>query len=292
MWSFKIAGERSRNLFISSLLILGLSILSPAQLGATAENHSDKSCCHESARSLDAQELIRKSREFRLLADEIHSSTAGLREDARILLAQAKKANGSLDKLKGRVQEQATASSGAHKLNAQQYASDAKEYSFRLKEFQNHARMYNAHLAEYEKELQRLQAANQSLQASCSQYADHVQRFHVPGIRPPHVCVAMEWEIRAAATAASKLADDQKRTQSAELALAQQEAKLSAAAKERANLEVQLLQKANVNELEQSQGRMLLKEYNELEREYRIIDSAGKRLGVTGKRLDVKEKAK
>lgn len=283
MLLFRIAGEGSCNIFRTSIFILGLSILGPAGARATSDNQTDGSCCVESARALDAQEVIRKSREFRMLADQMHASTASIREDARMLLAQAKKAGVTLDKLKGRVQEQASASSGPHKLNAQQYASDVKEYSFRLKEFQNHARMYNAHLAEYEKELHRLQAANQSLQASCSQYADHVQRFHVPGIRPPHVCVAMEWEIRAAATAASKLADDQKRTQSAELALAQQEAKLSAAARERANLEVQLLQKANVNELEQSQGRMLLKEYNELEREYRIIDSARKRLGVTEK---------
>lgn len=242
---------------------------------------SDATVCDQHARCLDAQEVIEKARRFRSLFDVLHAQTLKLNEESKVLLADAKKAQTGSKKLQGRVQDQGVAT-GPHKLNAQQYASDVKQYSLRLKEFHNHAKLYNAHLAEYEKELQQLQAANQSLQASCSQYADHVKRFHVPGIRPPHVCVVMEWEQRAIDASAKRLVDDQRKTQSAEAALAQQEAKLSQAARERAAMERQLLQTANVNDLEQGQGRMLLKEYEELEREYRIIDSARKRLGLNG----------
>ena len=280
--------------------LLGVAAECPIGAGGTQQSAGGEgaepessSCCTpgsatssenlDSARCRDAREIIQKSQRFRILAGDYHERSLQLNKDATILIAQAKKAESAARKLQGSVREQGAAS-GPHKLNAQQYAIDVKQYSLRVKEFQNHAKLYNAHLAEYDRELQKLQAANQSLRASCSQYADHVTRFHVPGIQPPHVCVAMEWEIRAAAGAAKQLAADQQSTANSERALAQQEARLSAAAKDRSKIELQLLQKANVNDLEQSQGRMLLKEYTELEREYRMIDSARNRLGIKDKK--------
>lgn len=223
-----------------------------------------------SQRCQDAGAVRELGLKFRDAESRLHELSQRNLLQAKLLIADARKIADKTTPLKGNVRE----TGRAYKLDAKQHSIDLKAYSLKLQEFQKHSQLYNAHLADYEKQLQAAQAANKSLQASCSHYADHVQRFHVPGIRPPHVCVQMEWEQRATEGAAKRLLVDQKKTAEAEKLLAKQESSLQQAAQERLSLQKTLLEKANLDELEQTKGRLLLQEYEELEREYRFINLA------------------
>lgn len=224
----------------------------------------------ESERCQQARRLINEARQFKQQANDYHSSVAKQVFEAKQLIAQAQKLEKSSKKLHATIQENA-------KIGAP-FTLGAKQYNLHLSEFQNHSKLYNAHLEEYEKALLKAQAAAGQLKSTCREYADHVQKYHIPGVRPPHVCVQLQWEQSDMQRAALGFRQDQVKSQQTEAALRKQESQLVQAAHERAELEARLLQKANIDELERTQGVMLLKEYQQIEREYRMLQQEKKSL--------------
>lgn len=218
---------------------------------------------HDATREESAHHIIYQAQEFKRQAAAYHEAVKVQSKEATILLAQSKKLESSSKKLRAGIKENATLT--------HPFSLDANQYNLHLNEFHNHSKLYNAHLADYEKELLKAQAAEGQLKSSCQEFADHVQKFHIPGVRPPHVCVQMQWESKDMQKAARGFVNDQSKSQQTELALAKQESKLADAAHERAALEAKLLQKANIDELERTQGAMLLKEYQQIEREFRML---------------------
>ena len=218
---------------------------------------------HNSTREESAHQFIKQAKEFKRQATEYHDLVETQTREAKLLIAQSKKLESSSKKLRAGVKEDAAL--------LRPFSLDTKQYSLHLQEFQDHSKIYNAHLADYEKELLKAQAAEGQLKSSCKEFADHVQKFHIPGVRPPHVCVQMQWESKDMQKVARGFVQDQAKSQEAEAALAKQESKLADAAQERAALEAKLLQKANIDELERTQGTMLLKEYQQIEREFRML---------------------
>jgi hypothetical protein len=225
---------------------------------------------HDSAREESAHHFINQAKEFKRQASEYHALVEIQTREAKHLIAQSKKLESSSKKLRAGVKEDAAL--------LRPFSLDTKQYNLHLQEFQDHSKIYNAHLADYEKELLKAQAAEGQLKSSCKEFADHVQKFHIPGVRPPHVCVQMQWESKDMQKVARGFVQDQAKSHEAEAALAKQESKLADAAHERAALEAKLLQKANIDELERTQGAMLLKEYQQIEREFRMLQQEKKSL--------------
>ncbi len=217
----------------------------------------------EDKRRMQAESLIQQAKELKKNVAEYHDAVEAQSKDAQKLGAQAAKLNSSARKLNARIQQRVDLD-----LRLQ---SGASKYNLHLNEFSQHAKLYNAHLIDYEKQVLKAQAAAGQLKANCSQYADHAQSYHIPGVRPPHICVQLQYEQRELQKAARGFQADQLKSQQAEAALAGKEAQLAQAAKERVELQNRLLEKADLDELERTQGAMLLKEYQQVEREYRLL---------------------
>lgn len=222
------------------------------------------------ARIEDAEHFIEQAKQFKLNAAEYHATVIAQSKDASELSVQAKKLSNSSRKLNARIQTNAE-SDPLFKLNTRQF-------NLHTSEFQEHAKLYNGHLADYEKDVLKAQATAGQLRSSCQHYADHVQKYHIPSLRPPHVCVQLQWENKDMQRVARGFKEDQLKSQQAEAALSKQESELAQAAHERATLEAKLLQKSNLDELERTQGAMLLKEYEQIEREYRMLQQEKKRI--------------
>ncbi len=222
-----------------------------------------------SEREADARRLIKLAEDFKLKAARYHNGVSKQEKTAGKLSASAEKLNAQSKKLNAHIR---------HNVRTTNYATALKLYKDHIAEFQSHLRLYNAHLEDYEKQLLEAQASESNLRSSCKEYADHVQKYHIPGVRAPHVCVQMEWENKDMQRVASNFREDQQRSKKAELNLAMQESKLLDAQKERLALERKLLQKASFADLERTQGSMLLKEYQQIEREYRMLESERKSL--------------
>lgn len=225
-------------------------------------------CCGE--REENASKLIEQAEEFRLNASLYHKLSVAQNKKASELSVRASRLTAGARKLNASIEERV-------KLGLPK-KSDLNSYKQHLLEFQEHARLYNVHLSDYERQLAKAEAASRQLRAGCSQYADHVQKYHIPGVRPPHICVQLQWEEKEMQKAARNFQQDQLKTQKAEAALAKQEAELSQAIKERHDLENKLLQKSEIDLLERTQGLMLLKEFQAVEREYRLLEQEKKRI--------------
>ncbi len=241
-------------------------------VSANSQGERSTSGCDESARICQAERLIAQAKDFKLQAAKFHGAAQAQSGEAKRLSASAEKLNKSTKKLNASVRE--NVKGGSFKLGT-------KQYELHLDEFEKHSKLYNAHLADYEKQLHQLQITNGQLESSCKEFADHVQKYHIPGLRPPHVCLQLQWEQKDMQRAVRGYQEDQVKVQKAEAALADQEAKLAQAAREHADLESKLLQKANLDELERTQGFMLLKEYQQIEREYRMLQQEKKSTTTT-----------
>lgn len=262
-----------RHNYIFSFAML-LSVVAGSPLAAQAEGSdcSEEGTC-DPERIAQAERLIAQAREFKKEAYRYHDAASNQTKTAKQLLLAAKNLDKNTRKLNAKIEQKATI--GAPKLNS-------REFELHLNEFKKHSGMYNAHLADYEKEVQKLQASQGQLRASCTEYADHEKRYHIPGLRPPHICLQLKWEQADMQKVVRGYQEDQVKVQKAETALADQEAKLAQAAREHAELESKMLKQAEFDELERTKGIMLLKEYQQIEREYRLLESEKKSLGRLG----------
>lgn len=224
-------------------------------------------CVDMAERCRDAQQIIDKAQELKHEFESYHRLESEHARQRSVLLAQAKKLTEKSKKLEAKVSVQ---SSGVR--------VDSAAYKAHLADFEQHTKLYNAHLAEYEKQLQAAISAGGKLQASCQQYADHVYEYHVPGVRPPHVCVQLQQSERDMQGYARRFVQDQDRSRQGELKLADQESALKDAVSERSALEAKILRKANIAQIEQTQGAMVLAEFGALAREYNSLAAEAKRL--------------
>lgn len=255
--------------FVGVLLVIPVTLVLVALY--SLESRAEEPSSQES-RASNAQSVVKRAQQFKENAAHYHALSAEQMGRARDLSAQAGRLNAKAKSLNAHIQQNVdTGKSGF--INSAQYQSH-------LVDFQKHAHLYNAHLADYEKQLLQAQTSEGQLQSACRQYADHVARYHVPGAKPPHVCVQLQQETKEMQQAANRFREDQDRTRTVEIQLAQQESKLQDAARQRQALERKLLQQAGVAEVEQGVGLMVLREYQELEREYRILQTEKERLGL------------
>lgn len=256
---FANQAKNNLNLFASLLLVMlisyGLTFFTPV--------FAEPDCTPDPERVQEAEKLIAQAQDFKLKAAKFHGTVEGQTDGAKKLTGAANKLEKNTRKLNASIRESV-------KLGSP-FVLGTKQYELHLDEFRKHSKMYNAHLADYEKQLHQIQITNGQLQSSCKEYADHAQRYHIPGLRPPHVCLQLQWEQKDIQRTVKGYQEDQVKVQKAEAALAQQESKLTQARKEHAELESKLLAKANLDELERTQGFMLLKEYDQIEREYRLL---------------------
>lgn len=234
--------------------------------GESEESHEAASC----ARAESARQLIENARIYKRKAFELQEAIAESQLKGKRLIAQAKKLSGKLRKLDGKVEESTQTGQPLH--------GDLKQYELHLKEFQDHAKLYNGHLTDYESQVHKIEAQAGELKTNCSQYADHINKFHIPGVRAPHICVQLQWEEKDMQRAAREFQSFAQKAARVEAALARQESQLAAAAKRRAELENKLLYQAELDELERSKGVLLLKEYEAIQREYRNLQAEHKRL--------------
>ncbi|MBX9687816.1 MAG: hypothetical protein K2X27_14010, partial [Candidatus Obscuribacterales bacterium] len=240
----------------AALALLGLTIFLCNPLFAQSQQMV------EPERLREAESFIEKAKEFKADAAEFHAYVLAQQAEAQKLEKQAFKLKAVSAKLNARIQKQdAVLSIGDY----------GKQYKAHLAEFQEHSRLYAAHLQEYEKQAARLQENAGDLQTSCKEYADHARKYHIPGLRPPHVCLQMQWQNQDMLKVARGYQEEQTKAAKVESKLAAEEAALAEALKERHTLENKLLQKADFEQFERTQGIMLLREYQQIEREYRNL---------------------
>ena len=256
-------------------LLLVLSVCSAGWLSeASAQDSASTSAagCGDVERCRQAEHLIAQAKEIKREVRRYHLVSARQSAEAQKLLIAAKQLDKGARKLNAGIQENVSRSSMPK--------SSARQFDLHLNEFKKHSSLYNAHLAEYEKELGKLQGLQAQLRSSCQEYADHQTRYHIPGLRPPHICLQLQWEQSDMQKVVKGYQEDQQKAQKAETALAAQEARLAQAAHERAELETKMLRQSEFDELERTKGFMLLKEYQQIEREYRLLESERKSLGA------------
>lgn len=255
-----------------------LAIADPPGKRAQHDAQQQRDCSEHASSHVDperieqAARLIAQAKDFKLQASKFRATADLQSREAQKLSGQAQKLNNTTHKLNAKIRENVK--------SGEVFKLGEKQYQLHLDEFSKHSKLYSAHLAEYDKQLHQLQITNAQLESSCKEYADHVQKYHIPGLRPPHVCLQLQWEQKDMQRSVRGYQEDQIKVQKAEASLADQEAKLAQAAREHSELEKNLLQKANFDELERTQGFMLLKEYQQIEREYRMLQQEKKAAGI------------
>lgn len=164
-------------------------------------------------------------------------------------------------------------------MGGQRFKLDLKQFQDGLAKFQKHRDLYNLHLEEFEREMQKAAAGRDKLESHCSRFSDHVEKFHVPGARPPHICLDLQTQERDLQQMNARYLEGQRRLSEAESQLASSEAALKAAAAERAKIGERLQKQAAVERVERTYGTMLLKEYEQLKLEWKILAGQKKDLG-------------
>lgn len=272
-----------KRLWICLALLTASMQLSDWTLSVLADQTDD-----EQERFCNAELLIENARRLKAETGALNASMQDKQKAALLLIAQAKSLAEKSKKLNLRIEERVNKQAGLKgkvdsnrlkgDLKLEQLNADRKSYDLHLKEFQDHARLYNGHLQDYEKQLQKLQATDGELKSNCSQYADHVEKYHIPGIRAPHICLQLQWQEQSMQKAANEFQANKIKAAKTEAALAQQESQVLKATQRRIELEQKMIRQASFDELEASSGVMLLKEFQAIEREYRNLQAEHKRL--------------
>lgn len=216
------------------------------------------------------------------IIDQIQSLKPQVKQYRTQLLAQINSAN-SLSKAAKKLNKQGkslNASVQQSVITGGVNKSDAEQFELHLAEFRRHANLYNLHLADYEKQLLQARATSGQLQSQCNQYASHVRKYHIPNVNPPHMCPILEGEEGERQKMEAVVKEYGEAGRQAEQQLANEESKLQDLVKSRVDLQRKLLEKSSVASLENGRGRMVLKEYEQLEREYAMLEAEKKRLGL------------
>ncbi len=207
---------------------------------------AEEQCCSQPGRIESAKHLIAQSEKFKLKASQFHAGAS----DA---INNAKKLQGQADKLRG--------------LSGSLDANAPKEFQANLQAFKDHASQYKAHLEQVEKQLGFCKASEAEYNQQVKDYSLHVEQFHIPSIRPPHICGELQVSERQASHMANSMREDQMRLMRSEAQLAESEQGLENAMQRSISSDGQLYKRSQLAEAE----RKLAGEFASLKTEYEML---------------------
>lgn len=227
-----------------SRVLLTVSVLScwPVFLPASAQEE----CCSQPGRIESAKHLIAQSEKFKLKASQFHLGAS----DA---INNAKKLQGQAEKLRG--------------ISGSVDAGAPKEYQANLQAFKDHATQYKAHLNQVEQQLGFCKASEAEYKQQLKDYSLHVEQFHMPNIRPPHICGQLQISQQQASQIANSMRADQQRLMRSEAELANTEANLENAMQSSMGADASLYHRSQLAEAE----RKLAGEFASLKTEYELL---------------------
>lgn len=229
----------------SVILLLGFGFGMANIVNAQRVSAQDEECC-QPGRIESAKHIIAQVEDFKLKASQYHLK-------ANDSINESKKLKGQADRLQ--------ALTGAIDGNA------PNEYKANLQAFKDHATAYKAHLDKVERDLGHCHASEAAYQAQLKEYTLHAETFHMPPIKPPHICGRLDVTEHQASHMAGSLRADQMRVVSSEVALANAESKLQNSMQASMNADGQLLHRSQLAEEE----RKLSGEFAGLKTEYELL---------------------
>jgi hypothetical protein len=209
------------------------------------------------ARIENARNLIKANEAYQKQARKLH---AELQETIKV--AQTLQGNAT------KLQLDATGGSLAPKLTGAQLKAAQAQFHTDLDRFKLHAQDYNNHLHQFQGTIGECHANEAAFQAQLNGFRMHVEQFHMPNIRPPHICGHLNLTERESALMANQMRVDEQRAVAAEGALRQTEAKLANEVAQTATLQARVM---NENKRELAEQK-LAQEYARLHEEYETLN--------------------
>lgn len=225
-------------------IALGLALSPPG----SAQCKYDPVC-----RVKDAQDLLAQTKKYCQSSQRLHAQV-----EKTIEIAQTLKGHATDLEIKVNETVLAPHLKGVQLKAAQgQFASD-------LKSFKAHADEYAAHVQQFRRTVGECKANAAQYAAEVRRYELHTEVFHIPNIRPPHICGELNMSQGEASHIANQMASDQGRLMRAEQMLADAQTKLNATMAVVPGLQGQVL---NENRRAREE-KLLLQEFSRLKAEY------------------------
>jgi chromosome segregation ATPase len=208
------------------------------------------------ARMKNARELIDSVNKYQSDSQRLHAQIEKTIQVAEKLKGQATDLEVRIDE--GRLAPHLTG--GQLKAAQAQYAGDVKA-------FQTHAQDYANHLQQFKVTVGECSANKAQYAAEVNKFQLHTEIFHIPNIRPPHICGALNLSEGEASHIANQMANDQGRLQMAEQSLSNEQQRLNAKMSQLPALQNQVLNE-NRRALEE---KKLAEEFGRLKAEYETL---------------------
>jgi hypothetical protein len=141
-----------------------------------------------------------------------------------------------------------------------QFAADLQNFKLHAQDYQNHLHQFQATIGE-------CHANEDAYKTQLTKFQIHADRFHMPNIRPPHICGALQTTVLESTHMANQIRSDQQRTVAAEAQLQQSEQKLAG---EMAQTNVLAQRAMNENKREVGEQK-LADEFSRLRTEYEML---------------------
>lgn len=236
--------------------ITGLSSWYLLSNGSGCLAANQENCC-QPGRIESAQKLICQEQEFQLKASQFHAGAASTLNDST-------KLQGSAEELRSRLKLQ-----GASKDKA------AKQLKQAIADFKLHSEQYRSHLQQVEQQLGFCQASAKEYQENLTAYTLHTEQFHLPDIRPPHICKELNLTQAQSSHLANSMRVDQQRVMLSEQTLASAESNLADQIQHSMAADGQLLKRSALTQEE----RKLSGEFASLKTEYEMLKIQHQALG-------------
>lgn len=246
-----------RGVLGSTALLLGLFALYGQGVIGQQIEVPEKPPAMTETREENARRLITQANEFKLKVRQFHS-------DANKQIDDAKKLKGQADQLRMQLNN-----------GSPEYKAALNQYNQDISQFKSHADLYNQHMAAFEKTMGQCHADEAQYQAHLKDVQLHLTVFHMPDIKPPHICKGFEISSQEAAHYSNSLKTDQMRIVEAETALNKSENKLQTAEQASA---LTSKQAANAAFRDQKEGE-LAGEFGKLREEYKMLDIERQAIG-------------
>lgn len=203
-------------------------------------------------------------------AEELIASVHKYRDDSKKVIADVEKTILVAEKLKGQATDleiRADESKLAPKLSGAQLRAAQAQFAGDLKAFQAHAQDYANHMQQFKVTVGECSANAKQYQAEVQKYQLHTAIFHLPNIKPPHVCHALNLAERESSHIANQMMYDAQRLQLAEQQLGDAQDRLNAKMAEVPALQAQVLNE-NRRAVEE---KKLMQEFARLKEEYETL---------------------
>lgn len=233
-------------------------------IAALADSPGDHVCDPE--REAQARRLIDSATHFMRTAREHHKTT-------ELLIAEAKKLKGQASVL----EKKATAPP-SKRLSPAQYKAALSQFDQDVQLFKQHANAYNQHIDAFRKQIGECSANQAQYEAQAKEYTLHTNRYHVPNVPPPHICITLDMTESEAQTMAHTYRNDRERLVKAEAELRNQESLLRRAEANSNRADDVLMKQAGRAERE----RNIAGEFAKLKQEYELIEIQRKALDNSG----------